>query len=153
MQASLHATVARFPSSSFLGDFHRLSRSETSYYVPNSDQQYSLLQASPAVCSAMHTTACQHQQLLPPILLLLSELMLHHSLFLCAGQLVVFLFVFINKLNYSNSCLSSIFYVGASVLVAQDAHVGSKMNAAAFVIGPLWFGIILAGCMVCQHVS
>jgi hypothetical protein len=30
--------------------------------------------------------------------------------------------------------------------------VGSKMNAAAFVIGPLWFGSIIAGCMVSQTV-
>lgn len=100
------------------------------------------------LCFAMCTTACQHQQLLPPILPLLSELVLHHFLFLCTGQLVVALFVFITKLNYSNSCLSSIFFVAASVLVAQDAHVGSKMNAAVYVIGPLWFGSVLAGCMV-----
>ena len=66
----------------------------------------------------------------------------------CAGQLIVLLFVLINKLNFPNGCLSSIFYVAAAVLVAQDAHVGSKMNAAAFVIGPLWFGSVLAGCMV-----
>lgn len=66
----------------------------------------------------------------------------------CAGQLIVLLFVFINKLTFPNGCLSSIFYVAAAVLVAQDAHVGSKMNAAAFVIGPLWFGSVLAGCMV-----
>ena len=57
----------------------------------------------------------------------------------------------IDRLNFSNGCLSSIFYVAAAVLVAQDPHVGSKMNAAAFVIGPLWFGTILAGCMVCVH--
>lgn len=106
-----------------------------------------------SLCFAMRTTTYQHQQLLPAILPLLSELVLYHSLFLCAGQLVVALFVFINKLTYSNSCLSSIFYVAASVLVPQDAHVGSKMNAAAFIIGPLWFGSVLAGCMVRQNVS
>lgn len=69
----------------------------------------------------------------------------------CAGQLVVLLFVFVNRLTFPNGCLSSIFYVAAAVLVAQDAHVGSKMNAAAFVIGPLWFGSVLAGCMVRVH--
>ncbi|DBA72154.1 TPA: hypothetical protein ACH3X2_010874 [Trebouxia sp. C0005] len=67
---------------------------------------------------------------------------------LTVGQLAVSLFVFINRLNYTNGCLSSIFYVAAVVLVAQDSHVGSKMNAAAFVIGPLWFGSIIAGCMI-----
>lgn len=58
------------------------------------------------------------------------------------------LFVLVNKLNFANSCLSSIFYVAAVILVAQDAHIGSKLNAAAFVIGPLWFGTVLAGCAV-----
>lgn len=65
-----------------------------------------------------------------------------------AGQLVVSLFVFIQQLDYTNGCLSSIFYVAAVVLVAQDTHVGSKLNAAAFVIGPLWFGSVIAGCVV-----
>ena len=65
-----------------------------------------------------------------------------------AGQLVVSMFVFVKKLNYANGCLSSIFYVAAAVLVAQDAHIGSKLNAAAFVIGPLWFGAVLAGLAV-----
>lgn len=65
-----------------------------------------------------------------------------------AGQLIVSMFVFVNKLNYANGCLSSIFYVAAAVLVAQDAHIGSKLNAAAFVIGPLWFGAVLAGLAV-----
>ena len=65
-----------------------------------------------------------------------------------AGQLVVTMFVLVNKLNYANGCLSSIFYVAAAVLVAQDAHVGSKLTAAAFVIGPLWFGAVLAGIAV-----
>jgi len=77
---------------------------------------------------------------------------MHGLLAALAGQLVVSLFVFINRLNYTNGCLSSIFYVAAVVLVAQDSHVGSKMNAAAFVIGPLWFGSIIAGCMVSQTV-
>ena len=65
-----------------------------------------------------------------------------------AGQLIVSLFVFISKLSFSNGCLSSIFHVAAAVLVAQDPHVGSKLNAAAFVVGPLWFGTVLAGCVV-----
>lgn len=65
-----------------------------------------------------------------------------------AGQLIVSLFVLVNRLNYANGCLSSIFYVAVSVLVAQDAHVGSKLNAAAFGIGPLWFGAVLAGLAV-----
>ena len=65
-----------------------------------------------------------------------------------AGQLVVVLFVLVNKLSFAGSCLSSIFYVAATILVAQDAHVGSKLTAAAFVIGPLWFGVVLAGCAV-----
>jgi len=77
---------------------------------------------------------------------------MHGLLAALAGQLVVSLFVFINRLNYTNGCLSSIFYVAAVGLVAQDTHVGSKMNAAAFVIGPLWFGSIIAGCMVSQTV-
>jgi len=77
---------------------------------------------------------------------------MHWLLAALAGQLVVSLFVFINRLNYTNGCLSSIFYVAAVVLVAQDCHVGSKMNAAAFVIGPLWFGSIIAGCMVSHNV-
>lgn len=58
------------------------------------------------------------------------------------------MFVFVRKLNYANGCLSSIFYVAATVLLAQDAHVGSKLNAAASVIGPLWFGAVLGGLAV-----
>ena len=77
---------------------------------------------------------------------------MHWLLAALAGQLVVSLFVFIHRLDYTNGCLSSIFYVAAVGLVAQDTHVGSKMNAAAFVIGPLWFGSIIAGCMVSQTV-
>lgn len=63
------------------------------------------------------------------------------------------MFVLVNKLNYTNGCLSSIFYVAAAVLVAQDAHVGSKLNAAAFVIGPLWFGAVLAGIAVSLQIA
>ena len=58
------------------------------------------------------------------------------------------MFMFVRKLNYANGCLSSIFYVAATVLLAQDAHIGSKLNAAASVIGPLWFGAVLGGLAV-----
>lgn len=72
----------------------------------------------------------------------------HAALQLMFGELVICLFVLVNKLHYSNSCLASVFYTAAVILDSKDAHVGSKMNAAAFVIGPLWFGSITAGCMI-----
>ena len=58
------------------------------------------------------------------------------------------MFVFVRKLNYASGCLSSIFYVAATVLLTQDAHTGSKLNAAAFIIGPLWFGAVIGGLAV-----
>ena len=64
---------------------------------------------------------------------------------------MICLFVLVNKLHYNNSCLASVFYTAAVILDSKDAHVGSKMNAAAFVIGPLWFGSITAGCMVSRN--
>lgn len=67
-----------------------------------------------------------------------------------AGQLVVCLFVLVNSLTFTNVCLCSIFHVAAVVLAAQDPHVGSKLTAAAAIIGPLWFGSIIAGCVVSQ---
>ena len=66
------------------------------------------------------------------------------------GELVVGLFSLVHRLTFTQSCLASIFYVAAAVLVPQgaDAHVGTRVQGAAFIIGPLWFGAILAGIMV-----
>ena len=60
------------------------------------------------------------------------------------------LFSLVNRLTFRQSCLASIFYVAAAVLVPQgvDVHVGTRVQGAAFIIGPLWFGAILAGIMV-----
>ena len=66
------------------------------------------------------------------------------------GELVVGLFSLVHRLTFTQSCLASIFYVAAAVLVPQgvDVHVGTRVQGAAFIIGPLWFGAILAGIMV-----
>ncbi len=44
---------------------------------------------------------------------------------LCVGQVIVTLFVVVKKLSFRLSCLASIFYVAAELLVAQDQHVVS----------------------------
>ena len=60
------------------------------------------------------------------------------------------LFSVVTRLTFRQSCLASIFYVAAAVLVPQgvDVHAGTRVQGAAFIIGPLWFGAILAGVMV-----
>ena len=60
------------------------------------------------------------------------------------------LFSLVHQLTFTQSCLASIFYVAAAVLVPQgvDVHVGTRVPGAAAILGPLWFGAILAGIMV-----
>ncbi|KAK9815248.1 hypothetical protein WJX72_000626 [[Myrmecia] bisecta] len=65
-----------------------------------------------------------------------------------ANPFVVCLFVFVRRISFSNSCLASIFYYAAMLLLSLDTTAGSRLLAAASVTGSLWVGVISAGAVV-----
>ncbi len=58
------------------------------------------------------------------------------------------LFTFVWAIRFTQSCLSTIFYVAAMLLVAKDSHIGSRLAGSAIILGALWFGSLLAACAV-----
>lgn len=47
---------------------------------------------------------------------------------LATGQVFVSLFVVVPRMRFPLSCLASIFYIAAELLIAKDQHVGSHMQ-------------------------
>lgn len=58
------------------------------------------------------------------------------------------LFTFVWAIRFTSSCLSTIFFVAAMLLVAKDSHVGSRLAGSAVILGALWFGSLMAACTV-----
>ena len=54
---------------------------------------------------------------------------------LATGQVFVSLFVVVPRMRFPLSCLASIFYVAAELLIAQDQHVGSHMQVTSAAAG------------------
>ena len=65
-----------------------------------------------------------------------------------AGQFILCLFVFVSALSFPQACLASIFYY-IGVVIRQDLHVGSYLNAGAKTAGCVIVGSTIAGIVVC----
>lgn len=68
-------------------------------------------------------------------------------LLLFAGTFFVSLFSLASPLRFPRSCLASIFYLAAELVVAQDQHLGSHFFAGFALMGQLILGILWAGFM------
>ena len=65
-----------------------------------------------------------------------------------AGQLVTALWVVIPRLTFANSCLATVFYAVGMVMVAQNAHIGSRLKAMVVIPGAWTVGSICGGITV-----
>ena len=72
---------------------------------------------------------------------------------LAAGVLPLSIFFWVAKLRWKGNCLMATLYVVTSLLVAQDNHMGSKLVAAALLLGCTWVASLMAGAVVSVAVS
>ena len=67
---------------------------------------------------------------------------------LVVGELIIAVFIFVRPAHFKQACLATTLHMVCQLLIAQDAHIGAKNIAAASLLGPSWFGCMVAGGVV-----
>eukprot|EP00877_Chromochloris_zofingiensis_P010507 jgi/Chrzof1/570/Cz01g20240.t1 len=66
---------------------------------------------------------------------------------LAAGVFVVALFTFVRPMNIPLACLAATLFFVVMVMMSIDNHIGTRIFAACCLVGPVWLGAIIAGCV------
>lgn len=56
--------------------------------------------------------------------------------------------LYCRPIHFPHACLAPVFAVIIIASLAQDQHIGSRLQVTALLLGPTWLAVVLAGCMV-----